>query len=183
MSLSAGGFGGLWADVRAPPASAAAEPVRKPRREVNGLLSFPSRYVPSLIYSLSFTFGTMLAARLFISDRLTSPVFPLSAMRASEETSTGGSKPLYRGPDSFPILATTNVGADPDHNAPTEISSPARGPPTKSGRCVRRDARLCAQAYNASQSEWPLERRGSAHDRSLRHGFHYRGALVRGPGQ
>src|SRR5215203_6941127 len=41
--------------IKAPPASAAADPVRKPRREVSDLLPFSSRYARSLKYLQVFT--------------------------------------------------------------------------------------------------------------------------------
>src|SRR5215203_1294065 len=48
--------------IKAPPASAAADPVRKPRREVSDLLPFSSRYARSLMYLLSYSGMTRVLA-------------------------------------------------------------------------------------------------------------------------
>src|SRR5215212_4479510 len=73
--MSVGGFPGLWADaapgtaIRAPPASAAADPARNFRREVSDLLFSSLRNVPSLMDSLSFVPKAMIPSRYFITTR------------------------------------------------------------------------------------------------------------------
>src|SRR5918998_4040744 len=53
---------GAAPNLSAPPPSSFADPVKKPRREVSDLPSFSSRYVRSLMYSLSFSGMTRVLA-------------------------------------------------------------------------------------------------------------------------
>jgi hypothetical protein len=73
--MSLGGSGGLWADatpgtaIKAPPASAAADPARNFRREVSDLPFSSLRNVSSLMDSLSFAPKVMIPSRYFITTR------------------------------------------------------------------------------------------------------------------
>src|SRR5215210_2525 len=93
--------------IRAPPASAAADPVRKPRREVSDAPPFSSRYVRSLMYRLSFSRMATVLAHLFIAaDRSACPV-PPSVSRAPPRASICSGRKLYHSIS----LRSTNVGA------------------------------------------------------------------------
>src|SRR5215210_7090674 len=105
--------------IRAPPASAAADPVRKRRREVSDLPSFSSRYVRSLMYSLSFSrVWPEFWPNLFIAaDRSTCPVTPFRFLR-----STPGAQAARGGVITQRFNTVYERGGDSDHSAPSPAS-------------------------------------------------------------